>query len=137
MLPAPATPMPVPAVMPPNANAQVTPGVAAPNGQLITLANPRFGRGIGPNQEFSVDYQVNGDTFGGNRFFWIVKPTKGSPLEFQVTFFPNERSGTFKGDALVTPLDEPIEGPFEMYVEVARPGPFDKRDRSSNSVKTQ
>jgi hypothetical protein len=93
-------------------------------GKLFAIAKPRIGDGRGGRKSFSVDFQLQGESGSNARYFWIIKPATGTPLQFDVTLtVRRNKSGT--GTLNATPLGikvEELQGPFEMSLETPKNG---------------
>jgi hypothetical protein len=111
----------------------------AAEGMAIALANPRRdSRQIGaPRGGWSVDYQLQGSFFPGERYEWVVEDAAGNRVVIDVTTdltFPSRpKSGTFSG----TPVGlSRLSGQLKMSIERRRiaGSPRDKGEVVSNVV---
>lgn len=90
---------------------------AAAAGKLFALANGRTERGIGPSPNFSVDWELQGETEPTARYQWIIKTANGSvEVDISNDFRPGlnmTKRGTFRARA----VGVGINGPYQMWIE--------------------
>ncbi len=91
-------------------------------GKLFAIANPAIEPGRDNQPSFSVEFQLQGEPDAEARYFWVVKPATGNPIQFDVTLSvrrTKEGTGKFIAAPRGIAIDE-NQRPYVMSIETPK-----------------